>query len=144
MSLTIMMNQFIEFSTNHWEMVALFVAILITLVFVERKNGPAGLTASAATTLINNEDAVVVDIRPEKEFKTGYITGSINIPATKMKDNLKRLEKHKDDPIIIVCKSGVTSGPSAKDLQKAGFTKVYKLQGGVAEWQSSNLPLVKK
>ncbi|WP_236037043.1 rhodanese-like domain-containing protein [Marinomonas vulgaris] len=139
-----MMNQFIEFSTNHWEMVALFVAILITLVFVERKNGPAGLTASAATTLINNEDAVVVDIRPEKEFKTGYITGSINIPATKMKDNLKRLEKHKDDPIIIVCKSGVTSGPSAKDLQKAGFTKVYKLQGGVAEWQSSNLPLVKK
>lgn len=139
-----MMNQFIEFSTNHWEMVALFVAILITLVFVERKNGPEGLTASAATTLINNEDAVVVDIRPEKEFKTGYITGSINIPATKMKDNLQRLEKHKDAPIIIVCKSGVTSGPSAKDLQKAGFSKVYKLQGGVAEWQSSNLPLVKK
>ncbi|RBP81069.1 rhodanese-like domain-containing protein [Marinomonas rhizomae] len=143
MGLTIMMNQLIEFSINHWEMVAVFLAILATLLFVESKGGAQGLTPSAATNLMNSEDAVVVDIRPEKEFSTGHITGALNIPATKMKDNLNRLEKHKDAPIIIVCKSGVTSGPSAKDLKKAGFGKVYKLQGGIAEWQSSNLPLVK-
>ncbi|TYL46797.1 rhodanese-like domain-containing protein [Marinomonas sp. IMCC 4694] len=139
-----MMNQFIEFSINHWEMVGVFFAILITLLFVERKNGAEGLTPAAATTLINNEDAVVIDIRPEKEFSTGHITAAINVPATKMKDNLTRLEKHKDAPIIVVCKSGITAGASAKDLQKAGFSKVYKLQGGIAEWQASNLPLVKK
>ncbi|MCS7486358.1 MULTISPECIES: rhodanese-like domain-containing protein [Marinomonas] len=138
-----MMNQLIEFSINHWEMVAVFLAILATLLFVESKGGAQGLTPSAATNLMNNEDAVVVDIRPEKEFNTGHITGAMNIPATKMQDNLKRLEKHKDTPIIIVCKSGITSGASAKDLKKAGFSKIYKLQGGIVEWQSSNLPLVK-
>lgn len=143
MGLTIMMNQIIEFSINHWEMVAVFLAILATLLFVESKGGAQGLTPSAATNLMNSDDAVVVDIRPEKEFSTGHITGALNIPATKMKDNMNRLEKHKDAPIIIVCKSGVTSGASAKDLKKAGFGKVYKLQGGIAEWQSSNLPLVK-
>ncbi|GGN29643.1 rhodanese-like domain-containing protein [Marinomonas arctica] len=143
MGLTIMMNQLIEFSINHWEMVAVFLAILATLLFVESKGGAQGLTPSAATNLMNNEDAVVVDIRPEKEFNTGHITGAMNIPATKMQDNLKRLEKHKDTPIIIVCKSGITSGASAKDLKKAGFSKIYKLQGGIVEWQSSNLPLVK-
>ncbi|QUX90538.1 rhodanese-like domain-containing protein [Marinomonas sp. A3A] len=143
MGLTIMMNQLIEFSINHWEMVAVFLAILATLLFVESKGGAQGLTPSAATNLMNSEDAVVVDIRPEKEFSTGHITGALNIPATKMKDSMNRLEKHKDAPIIIVCKSGVTSGASAKDLKKAGFGKVYKLQGGIAEWQSSNLPLVK-
>ncbi|WP_421848596.1 rhodanese-like domain-containing protein [Marinomonas sp.] len=143
MSLTIMMNQLIEFSINHWEMVAVFFAILATLLFVESQGGAKGLSPSAATNLMNSEDAVVVDIRPEKEFSTGHITGALNIPATKMKDNMNRLEKHKDAPIIIVCKSGVTSGASAKDLKKAGFGKVYKLQGGIAEWQSSNLPLVK-
>ncbi|WP_417526416.1 rhodanese-like domain-containing protein [Marinomonas shanghaiensis] len=138
-----MMNQLIEFSINHWEMVAVFLAILATLLFVESKGGAQGLTPSAATNLMNNEDAVVVDIRPEKEFNTGHITGAMNIPATKMQDNLKRLEKHKETPIIIVCKSGITSGASAKDLKKAGFSKIYKLQGGIVEWQSSNLPLVK-
>ena len=144
MGLTIMMNQLIEFSINHWEMVAVFLAILATLIFVESKGGAQGLTPSAATNFMNNENAVVVDIRPEKEFGTGHITGSLNIPATKMKDNLNRLEKHKDAPIIVVCKSGITSGASAKDLKKAGFNKIYKLQGGIAEWQSSSLPLVKK
>ncbi|MBJ7537869.1 rhodanese-like domain-containing protein [Marinomonas transparens] len=144
MGFTIMMNQLIEFSINHWEMVAVFLAILATLLFVESKSGAQSLTPSAATNLMNTEEAIIVDIRPEKEFKSGYITGALNVPATKMKDNLTRLEKHKDAPIILVCKSGVTSGASAKDLKKEGFTKVYKLQGGIAEWQSSNLPLVKK
>ena len=143
--LTVMMiNQFIEFATNHWEMVAVFVAVLATLVFSETKSGPKGLTASAATTLMNTSDAVILDIRPEKEFKTGHITGAINIPAAKIKDSLAKLEKHKEAPIIVVCKSGIHSGASSKELKKAGFSKIYKLQGGVSEWQSSNLPLVKK
>lgn len=139
-----MISQLIEFTINHWTMVAVFFAILATLIFVESKGGAQGLTPSTATNLMNNEDAIVVDIRPEKEFITGHITGSLNVPATKMKDNLGRLEKHKNDPIIVVCKSGVTSGASAKDLKKAGFSKVYKLQGGISEWQVSGLPLVKK
>lgn len=138
-----MMNQFIEFSINHWEMVAVFFAILITLIFVESKGGAKTLSPSAMTTLINTEDAVVVDIRPEKEFKTGHITDAMNVPAAKIKDQLSKLEKYKDSPIILTCKSGINAGASAKELQKAGFSKVYKLQGGLAEWQSSNLPLVK-
>ncbi len=143
MGVKIMMNQFIEFATNNWEMVAVFLAILAAVLFYESKNGAQGLSPSAATNLMNTEDAVIVDTRPAKEFSTGYITGALNIPAAKMKENLNRLEKHKDAPIIIVCKSGITSGTTAKELKKEGFTKVYKLQGGIAEWQSSNLPLVK-
>lgn len=34
-----MMNQLIEFSLNHWEMVAVFLALLATVIFVESKNG---------------------------------------------------------------------------------------------------------
>lgn len=138
-----MIDQLIEFSLNHWEMVAVFVAILITVLFIESKSGAKGLSPSAATNLMNSDNAVVVDTRPTKEFSTGHITGSINIPAAKMKENLNLLEKKKDAPIIVVCKSGMTSGATAKDLNKEGFTTVYKLQGGIAEWQSSNLPLIK-
>lgn len=138
------LNQIIEFTTSHWEMVAVFLAVLVTLIFTETKSGPKGLTPSAATNLMNSEDAVIVDIRTEKEFRTGHITGAMNIPAAKMKDSLGKLEKHKDAPIIVVCKSGVTAGASSKDLKKAGFTKVFKLQGGISEWQAANLPLVKK
>ena len=138
-----MMNQFIEFATNHWEMVAVFLAILATVLFMESKNGTQGVSTATAVNMINVENAVLIDTRSSKEFSTGHITDSINIPAAKLKESLSTLEKHKDAPIIVVCKSGVHSGATAKDLKKEGFAKVFKLQGGIAEWQSSNLPLVK-
>lgn len=138
-----MMNQFIEFSINHWEMVAVFLVILVTVVYVESKSSAKSVNASTAVKMMNSEDAVILDIRPNKEFKTGHITDAINIPATKIKESLNTLEKHKDSPIIVVCKAGINSGSTAKDLKKEGFTQVYKLQGGVSDWQASSLPLVK-
>ena len=136
-----MMNQLIEFATNHWEMVSLFIALLAVVVWVEKKGSPNSLSTTEATSMMNNESAVVLDIRPAAEFKTGHITNAINIPATKLKDQMKTLENHKSNPIILVCKTGMTSGASAKELQKEGYN-VYKMQGGIAEWQGSNLPLV--
>ncbi|SBS26804.1 Thiosulfate sulfurtransferase GlpE [Marinomonas spartinae] len=138
-----MINQLITFATNHWELVAVFVAILITLIFNETKGGPKGVSTSTATTMMNNDEAIVLDIRPEKEFKTGHITGAINIPSDKIKSSLNKLEKHKDKAIIVACKTGMNSNATAKELNKAGVTKVFKLKGGITEWQTSNLPLVK-
>lgn len=138
-----MINQLIEFATNHWEMVALFLVIAATLVFVETRGGARSVTTSSATNLINDKDAVVVDIRPANEYRTGHITGSINVPSAKIKDQMGTLEKHKSSPLILVCKNGMTAGSSAKELIKAGFD-VYKLQGGITEWQNASLPLVKK
>ncbi|MCZ2723633.1 rhodanese-like domain-containing protein [Marinomonas sp. 15G1-11] len=138
-----MMNQLIEFATTHWTLVAIFMVTALAVFWFESKGNAAALSPAAATTLINNEDAVVIDIRPATEFRTGHITNSINIPASTIKDQIDTLEKHKNTPIILVCKSGLTSGASASELQKSGF-KVFKLQGGITEWQSASLPLVKK
>ena len=83
-----MMNQIIEFSLAHWEMVAVFLAIAATLVFVETRGGARSVTTASATNLINEKEAAVVDIRPANEFSKGHITGSINIPAAKLKDSI--------------------------------------------------------
>ncbi|MCF7982121.1 MAG: rhodanese-like domain-containing protein, partial [Pseudomonadales bacterium] len=56
---------------------------------------------------------------------------------------LAELEKYKDRPIILVCKMGQHSGAAAKVLAKAGFEQVIRMSGGMAEWGSSNLPVVK-
>lgn len=137
-----MIDQIIEFSTNHWEMVGLFCLLLALVFWVESKGSASSLTPASATALINNDDAVVLDIRPAAEYKTGYITDAINVPATTVKDSFGKLDKYKEKPIIVVCKTGMTSGATAKELQKNGFTSVYKMKGGIAEWQAANLPLV--
>lgn len=139
-----MMNQLLEFAINHWELVSLFALLLLLAVWMETRNGVQGLTPAEVTNLINKDEAVVVDIRPAAEFRTGHITSALNIPAATLKDHLGTLEKHKESAVVLVCKSGMTAGASAKELEKNGFAKVYKMKGGIAEWQGASLPLVTK
>ena len=51
--------------------------------------------------------------------------------------------KAKEQPVVLVCRTGMQSADAAKKLVKAGFAKVYWLDGGVAAWQQADLPLVK-
>jgi len=55
----------------------------------------------------------------------------------------KLLAGAKSQPVVLVCRTGQTAGAAAKRLKKAGFEKVYVLDGGVAAWQQADLPLVK-
>ncbi|MEL6750210.1 MAG: rhodanese-like domain-containing protein, partial [Pseudomonadota bacterium] len=96
-----------------------------------------------ATRLINREQAVVVDVRPVNDFKTGYIINAHNIPSNGLKDQLKVLQKYRNKPIIAVCRSGMTSATACKTLRKEGFSQVYNLQGGMQAWETANLPIRK-
>jgi rhodanese-related sulfurtransferase len=54
------------------------------------------------------------------------------------------LKKHKEKPVIVVCKLGQHSSEAAKQLQEDGFSEVYRLSGGVTEWKAQSLPLIQQ
>lgn len=138
------MEQFIEFASNHWMMVSVLLVLIALLIMdSSAKAGPA-LSPQAATLLVNREDAVILDIRDKKEYKTGHLLDSINIPHAALVGRLGELEKYKSRPIIVVCKTGQTASASSKALKDAGFDKVYRLAGGIMEWSNQNLPLAGK
>lgn len=140
-----MFDQYIEFATHHPFLVAPFVAVLLLWGLYEARRSSANVVGSGeATALINREDAQVVDLRNANEFKTGYISGAINIPNDNLDARITELEKYKDKPVILVCKSGQSSAAAAAKLEKAGFSKVKRLRGGIAQWQADDLPTVKK
>ena len=85
-----------------------------------------------------------MDIRDRKDFGEGRITGSLNIPLSGIKGRANELSKHKDKQIIVVDKMGQHSAMAVKYLKEEGFTNVVRLNGGIADWKASNLPLVKK
>lgn len=138
-----MLEQLIEFVINHWILAAIWLALLIALVVTEGSKGGKGVSPQQATALINNEDAVVVDVRPKEDFRKGHLPGAINIPSRDFQRRMNELDVHKEKPIILVCKTGTSSGASGALLAKAGFKQLHKLRGGVLEWQNSSLPLVK-
>ena len=101
--------------------------------------------STEAVHLMNNEEAVVIDLRSIDEFQRGHIIGSVNLLPTEIKNhNVGKIEHHKEKPVIIVDVNGVSSTTSAELLTKQGFEKVYVLKDGLTAWAGANLPLVKK
>ena len=135
-----------EFATRHpylsMALAALTIALIVNIVsgFFKRYKvlGPA-----AITTLMNQENALVVDLRPMADYEKGHIPGSKNVQISQFDPENKQLGAAKDIPVVLVCKMGQTSFDAAKRLVKAGFTKVYILDGGIANWMNSDLPLAK-
>ncbi len=141
------MNEYIEFTNNHPLLVGSFFAILTLLIFNlfgSRFRGYTVASPADATTLINRSEAVVLDVRTEKEFKEGHIINSIHIPQSSIKNRLSEIEKYKHKPIIVSCRTGQRSGSVCGQLKKQGFDHVYNLAGGVMAWQNANFPLTKK
>lgn len=85
----------------------------------------------------------LVDVRTKEEFAQGFIQGAKNIDFydASFKDNLKQLDKTK--PVYIYCRSGGRSSKAVKILEVEGFKKIYELKGGILNWQSKNLAIVK-
>ncbi|SHM26622.1 rhodanese-like domain-containing protein [Vreelandella subglaciescola] len=140
-----MIDQLLEFAQNHMLLVGAFAVALLAWLFYETRSAEKhSVSSGEATHLINREDAVVLDIREDKEFKTGHIAGARHIPQSKLDDRMNELDKVKDKPVIIVCKHGQSSGVAQAKLDKAGFERALKLKGGMGQWQADSLPVVKK
>jgi len=138
------MAQFVEFLGNHWLLSTLWLLTLGAIIVYHQRSGGSSVGPQQAVMMINRKDAVVVDLREKKEFDSGHIVDSIHIPLAKLKQRIAELKKHKDNPVIVVCKMGQQSGEAAKLLTEAGHSQVYRLSGGVAEWKAQTLPLVQK
>jgi rhodanese-related sulfurtransferase len=137
------MELFFQFVSAQWYWFALLSALLAALAWWEsRKAGPQ-VTPQQLSLMVNNENALVLDVRSDKEFRQGHIVNALNMPATGFNDHIKQLDKHKERPLVLVCKVGQQTGNVAKQLRAAGFEKVYRLSGGMMEWSGSQMPVVK-
>jgi len=142
-----MFTQITDFSANHSLLVGGFVALLIAVFFNEFRHASQNfskLTPAGAIQLINNEDVVLLDVREPAETSVGKIMKAIQIPVGSVGQRVGELDKHKNKNVIVYCKTGARSGLACRELNKAGFEKVYNLSGGITAWQEAHLPISRK
>jgi rhodanese-related sulfurtransferase len=138
------MQQLIEFTMNHWILVLSFLIVSGLLVYNLLLGNKGSIDPLGATEMINHQDAVVVDVRPAADFHKGHIINAISVPSNGFKNQINSLSKHKNQPIIVSCRSGSQSQAACQLLKKAGFEQVFNLRGGILAWQSANLPITRK
>jgi rhodanese-related sulfurtransferase len=140
------MEQFIEFVGNHpYLFTALFIviALLIGSIVGELLWGAQAVLPQEATLLINREDALILDVREENEYKQGHILNAMHIPLGALSSKIGRLEKFRNRPIVANCLNGHRSARACSLLKKQGFEKVYNLKGGINAWQEASLPITR-
>ena len=134
------MQEFGQFVSGNWE---LFLALAIILFLLARTwFGPSAVVmvlASEAVQLINHKNALVVDVRTEKEYQQGHVMNALHIPLGVLDDRIQELQAYKNDAVVLVCRSGARSAQAATKLRKQGFTNVHNIGGGMLAWERINL-----
>jgi len=140
--------QLSEFVTNNLILFAALLGVLVMLIKAEldhQVNKGLLISASMAIRLMNNNDeTLIIDIRPVAEYKNGHINGAKNIPLNEFASGINDYSKFKDKPVLIYCNSGNTATRAIKSLKGAGFGKINNLEGGIAAWKEANMPLSTK
>jgi len=135
-----------EFLGNHLYLTLGFIGVLLALVVSEAQRftrGYKALTPAGLTHLINRENALVIDVSSLQDFEKGHVPGARHVAMSQFDAENKDLVKAKELPVAIYDRGGQMSGTAAQRLAKAGFSRVYWLEGGLAAWTEAQLPLAK-
>lgn len=132
-----------EFLIQQWPLVAGLAVCIVLLIVHESRRGGGNVSPQQLVNLVNQQQAAVVDLREPAEFRKGHIVDAINIPYAKVDDRWNELEALRERPIVLVCKLGQHSSAVGAKLLAKGFARVHRLQGGIGEWQTAQMPLIK-
>lgn len=142
------MQEYFDFAITHWELSFALIITLLMLgwnIFGYKIQGYTPVSPEQAVPIINQQDAVILDVREQKELEqTGKISDAHHIPLGNLsKSDASALGGDTSKPIIVVCRTGNRSAMACGRLKKLGFINVYNLKGGVTSWHKSGFPLVK-
>ncbi|MBL0122893.1 MAG: rhodanese-like domain-containing protein [Betaproteobacteria bacterium] len=135
-----------EFISQNIMLVLLFILSGVMLVWPtigKMMGGSREIGTLEATRLMNTGNALVLDVRDNSEFNGGRIPKSKNIPLAEIDKRLDEINKFKDKPVIVTCRTTNRSGSAARLLKQRGFADVYQLAGGFGAWQQASLPVEK-
>lgn len=141
------MEEYLVFIRNHPLLIAGFWGVVGMIIWAEfsrltRKYQQIGTTQ--AVLVLNQDDALVLDVREDNEVREGRIKGARHIPLGQLKSRAAELAQSKDKPVLVYCRSGNRSAHACNILTALGFQNVSNLAGGISAWESASLPVSKR
>ena len=91
---------------------------------------------------IEQEKALVLDVRPREEYEAGHIVSALSIPQNELVEKLKSLPKNKE--IIAYCRGPLCAmaDDAIKLLNENGY-RATRFEAGYPEWEIKGLPTIK-
>jgi rhodanese-related sulfurtransferase/predicted transcriptional regulator len=98
------------------------------------------IAAKELLARLREGDVVILDVRPEDEYRLGHLPGARNIPLRQLAQRLSELPRKQE--IIAYCRGPycVLSFEAVAELRACGF-KIRRLDQGLPEWKAAGLPI---
>lgn len=136
-----------DFIANNWILFAALAAVVGWILMSELgrlTQGVKQVDATEATRLYNKQDGLFVDVRSEADFNKGHLPAAVHVADGQLEPRHKRLQKHKQKPVVVYCGNGMAAGRAGKKLKQEGFEQVLQLKGGYDGWAAAGLPTERK
>jgi adenylyltransferase/sulfurtransferase len=87
------------------------------------------------------EAPFLLDVRRPTEYEIANLGGTL-IPVSELAERLDELAGHRDEEIVVHCRSGARSAQAVELLREHGFEHAKNLKGGILAWSKEIDPNV--
>jgi len=122
----------------------LFALFASTLVLTSCSSGSSAtnLGAKDFASKVAEPGVIVLDVRTAAEFAEGHLENAINIDVEGGQFDAGIAQLDKTKTYAVYCRSGRRSGNAVEKMSSAGFTSLFNLNAGIADWQSQGYQVV--
>jgi rhodanese-related sulfurtransferase len=108
--------------------------------YLGERDGVEQVTAAELEQRVERGDVVVLDVRPEPEYRAGHIAGARSVPLTQLESIVSELPRRKE--IVAYCRGPycVYADDAVRLLQARGLN-ARRLDVGYAEWKRARFPV---
>jgi rhodanese-related sulfurtransferase/biotin operon repressor len=129
-----------------WQSIRDFAAVKIAEVqrlaeqYLNRFDELEAVSIAELRRRLGTGDVVLIDVRPELEYRAGHISGALSVPVEKLATLLRTLPHDKE--IVAYCRGPfcLFSHEAVLKLKKKGF-RARRLSCGLPDWRFSGLPV---
>jgi len=96
------------------------------------------LKAAEVNAMLDDPDAVFIDMRNHYEYEVGHFENARESPADTCREQFPRavemMEAHKDKKIVMYCTGGIRCEKASAWMRHNGFKQVWHIEGGIIEY----------
>ena len=108
--------------------------------YLGERDGIEQVTPPELSARLARGEVVVLDVRPEPEFRAGHIAGALSIPVAQLSRRLRQVPKGQQ--VVAYCRGPycVYADDAVRTLRRRGYPAA-RLEDGYPEWASAGLPV---
>jgi rhodanese-related sulfurtransferase len=112
----------------------------LAAAYLGDRSGLEAITRQELVARLALGDVVVLDVRPDEEYKAGHIPGARSVPPGELRRNLATLRK--DTDVVAYCRGPycVYADDAVRELDRRGY-RARRLEDGYPEWKRAGLPV---